>query len=86
MPFSTVFWLHCVRKCNYPFFPKVHFTSTQHAAKNPVTMTIINPRKEYCPSRGLNQKAPVFKSCALLTEPLGAQQLTRAHAYANLEM
>ena len=35
---------------------------------NPVAMTIINPRKEYWPSRGSNQQPPVLKSATLLTE------------------
>ena len=34
---------------------------------NPVTMTIINPRKEYWPSRGSNQPPPVLKSTTLPT-------------------
>ena len=35
----------------------------------PVAMTIINPTKEYWPSRGLNQQPPVLKSCMPQTEP-----------------
>ena len=35
---------------------------------NPVAMTIINPRKEYWLSQGLNQQTPVLKSATLLTE------------------
>ena len=35
---------------------------------NPVAMTVINPRKEYWPSRGSNQRPPVLKSATLLTE------------------
>ena len=34
---------------------------------NPVAMTIINPQKEYWPSRGLNQRPPVLKSAMLPT-------------------
>ena len=32
---------------------------------NPVAMTIINPRKEYWPSRGSNQRPPVLKFATL---------------------
>ena len=35
---------------------------------NPVTMTIINPQREYWPSWRLNQRPPVLKSATLLTE------------------
>ena len=38
---------------------------------NPVAMTIINPRKEYWPSRGSNQRPPVLKSATLQTELWG---------------
>ena len=41
---------------------------------NPVTMTIINPRKEYWPSRGSNQHSPVLKFCSLPTELWGSAQ------------
>ena len=41
---------------------------------NPVTMTIINLRKEYWPSRGSNQRPPVLKSATLLTELWGLAQ------------
>ena len=33
--------------------------------------TIIIPRKEYWPSWGSNHRPPVFKSCAVPTEPWG---------------
>ena len=33
---------------------------------NPVELTIINPRKEYWPSWGSNQRPPVLKSATLL--------------------
>ena len=39
---------------------------------NPVTMTIINPLKEYWPSWGSNQPPPVLKSAALPTHLLGS--------------
>ena len=35
---------------------------------NHVPMTIINPRKEYCPSLKSNLQPPVFKSCRLQAE------------------
>ena len=35
---------------------------------NPVAMTVINPRKEYWPSRGSTQRPPVLKSATLPTE------------------
>ena len=41
---------------------------------NPVTMTIINPWKEYWPSRGSNQQLPVLKSTTLPTEQLGSAE------------
>ena len=39
---------------------------------NPVAMTIINPWKEYWPSRGSNQRPPVIKSATLPTELWGS--------------
>ena len=39
---------------------------------NPVAMRIVNPRKEYWPSRGSNQRPPVLKSATLLTELWGS--------------
>ena len=38
---------------------------------NPVSMAVINPWKEYWPSRGSNQQLPVLKSCMLPTELWG---------------
>ena len=35
---------------------------------NPVAITIINPRQEYWPTQGSNQRPPVLKSAMLLTE------------------
>ena len=43
---------------------------------NPVAMTIINPRKEYWPSRESNQRPPVIKSATLPTE-LRAQHILK---------
>ena len=39
---------------------------------NPVAMTIINPRKEYWPSRGSNQRPPILKFTTLPTEVWGS--------------
>ena len=40
---------------------------------NPVAnFTVINPRKEYWPSRGSNQQPPVFKSALVRTELWGS--------------
>ena len=39
---------------------------------NPVTMTIINPWKEFWLSRGSNQPPPVLKYCRIPTELLGS--------------
>ena len=45
------------------------FVESSQRGMNPVAMTIINPRKEYL---GSNQRPPVLKSCALLTELWGS--------------
>ena len=59
------------------FFPRhwlfSHFTmeetvDSSERGINPAAMTIINPRKEYWPSRGSNQRPLVLKSCTLPTE------------------
>ena len=49
----------------------VETTDKGERGMNPVTMTIINPRKEYWPSRGSNQRPPVLKSTTLPTELWG---------------
>ena len=41
----------------------------------PVTMTIINPQKEYLMRRGSNQRPPVLKSTMLPIELLGSAQI-----------
>ena len=46
----------------------VETTDSGERGMNPVAMTIIIPRKEYWPSRGLNQRPPVLKSATLSTE------------------
>ena len=52
---------------------------------NPVAMTIINPQKEYWPSRRSNQRLPVLRSCTLPTELWGSAsgcQRTILHHYS----
>ena len=39
----------------------VETTDSGEIGTNPVAVTIINPRKEYWPSRGLNQRSPVLQ-------------------------
>ena len=39
---------------------------------NPVAMTVVNPRKEYWPSRGSNHRPPILKSATLPTELWGS--------------
>ena len=54
---------------------------------NPVTLTIINPRREYCPCQGLNQQPPVLKSCTLLTELWdSATQSKKKEAFKNIAL
>ena len=50
---------------------------------NPVTMTIINPRKEYWPSRGSNQRPLVLKY-TLLTECLTFVILSVIKRYVSI--
>ena len=47
---------------------------------NPVAMTIINPRKEYWPSRRSNQRPPFLKSDTLPTELWGLANRYRQEA------
>ena len=42
---------------------------------NPVTMTTIDPWKEYWQSRGSNQEPPVHKSATLPTELWGPKRV-----------
>ena len=46
-------------------------TDSGERRMNPVAMTIINPQKEYRPSRESNQQLPVLKSATLQTELWG---------------
>ena len=49
----------------------VEKTDSSERGMNPVALTINNPRKEYWPRWGLNQRPPVLKSAALLTFQFG---------------
>ena len=54
---------------------------------NAVAMTIINPRKEYWPSRESNHRPPVLKSFTLPTELHGigaATSLTTSHSSSTI--
>ena len=50
----------------------VETTDSAERGMNPVAMTIINPRREYWPSRGSNQRPPFLKSATLPTELWGS--------------
>ena len=43
----------------------VETINSGESGMNAAVMTIIYPRKEYCPSQGLNQRPPVLKSDTL---------------------
>ena len=66
MTFSTVFQLYRGDQCTY--ITIVETTDSGEGGMNPIEMIVINPRKEYWPSRGLNQRPPVLKSVTLPTE------------------
>ena len=51
-----------------PHLTNVETTDSSERGMNPVAMTIINPRKEYWPSQGSNQRPPVLNSQTLPTE------------------
>ena len=50
----------------------VETTNSGERGINPVTMIMINPLKEYWPSRGSNQRPPVLKSATLPSELWGS--------------
>ena len=50
----------------------VETTDSDEKGMNPVTMTKTNPRKEYWPSRGSNQRPLDLKSATQLTELRGS--------------
>ena len=58
-------------------FPHNSCETTDSGARgmNPVALTIINPRREYWPSHGSNQRPPVLKSATLPTELWGSAHL-----------
>ena len=67
----------CVGMLHTIFFPShwllshiiiIETMDNSEKGMNPVAMTILNPRKEYWPSWGSNQRLPVLKSATLLTE------------------
>ena len=60
-----------------PHITIVEATDSGERGTNPVTMTIVNPRKEYWPSRGSNQRPPVLKSAMLLTELVGSTHVEK---------
>ena len=51
-------------------------TAVRERGMNPVAMTIIDPRKEYWPSRGSNQRLPVLKSTTLPIELWGSASIS----------
>ena len=48
--------------CSFPTSTMVETMDCGERGMSPVAMTIINPRREYWPSRGSNQRPPVLKS------------------------
>ena len=50
LPFAIVFLSHWLLS----LITIVETTDSGERGMNPVAMSIINPRKEYCPSRGSN--------------------------------
>ena len=64
-------------QANWLRFPLNHCKTTDSGERgmNPVAMAIIDPQKEYWPSRGSNQLPPVFKSATLPTELWGPVDL-----------
>ena len=50
----------------------VETTDSSERGTNPVTMTIIDPRKEYRPSWGSNQQPPILTSSLLPVELWGS--------------
>ena len=52
-------------------FPLNHCQNNSEKGMNPVAMTITNPWKEYWLSQESDQRPPVLKSTALLTEVWG---------------
>ena len=46
----------------------VETMDSRERGMSPVAMTIINPQKEYWPSKGSSQRPPVLKSATIATE------------------
>ena len=61
----------------------VEITDCGERGMNPVTMTIVDPQKEYLPSLGSNQCPPILKSGTLPTE-LGCSAKKRIKALKML--
>ena len=61
---------HCILSKPLAGFPHNHCPNNGQCERNyyPFAMTIINPRKEFWPSQGLNQPYPVIKSSMLPSE------------------
>ena len=59
----------------FPTYNHCRTTDSDERGKNPVSMTIMNPRKDYWPSRGSNQRPPVLKPATLSTELWGSAQM-----------
>ena len=61
----------------------VETTDSGGRGMNHVVMTIINPRKEYWPSWGSNQRLPVPKSLTLPTELWGLAPCFKLSTFLN---
>ena len=55
----------------------VETTDSSERGMDPVSMTIIHPRKENMPSQGSNQRPPVLKSAMLPTKLWGLATVVR---------
>ena len=69
---TVLFMVECKTIHRISHITIVETTDSGERGMNPVAMTIINPRKEYWPSRGSNQRLPVLKSATLPTELWGS--------------
>ena len=65
------------------YLTTVKTTDSGERGMNPVSMTIINPWKEYWPSQGSNQRPAVLKSATLPTELRGLALFTSARLNYN---
>ena len=60
-------------------------TDSAERGMNPVVMTIINPRNEYWPNRGSNQRSSVLKSATLPTELWGSAAEIMIYVFDSVE-